>query len=250
MTLAHDLFHLKKEQDKEREKNDRKKSSRGSQKEGLENGKNESQSPGSLGLNSDSPSPVKRPPREKTFIINDETEKKIKGLNQTQIARLQYQVLVLVMGLLEMRNVKESDLIMKKITQAIPREVLEEGMLQLYQNFYKIYSKQYVMAAFGNYQEKKQKNNAFEKMFQGIDYKTKQKLMKKTILESGFLMFFLISKILEAEDVDNKMNEIDRLNNKKLKKNFNILGDNILGKMANFITTFIKSILSYMKSII
>ena len=204
-------------------------------------------SPDSL-LNSEAPSPIRRPPREKTFLINNETEKKIKVLNQTQLARLQYKMMVLIMGLLEMRNMKESDLIMKKITQVIPREVLDSKILEIYQNFKKIYSKEYVMAAFGNYEEKETKNNAFEKMFQGKEYKEKQKLMKRTILESGFLMFFMICKILDAEDIDNKMNDIDRLNENKLRKNFNILGDNIIGKMANFLTTFIRSILSYMKS--
>ena len=99
---------------------------------------------------SESPSPAKRNPREKTFIFNEESEKKIRPLSESQIARLEYKIMMVVLGLLEMRNLKESDLVMKKIIQALPIETLEDHMLRIYKNFRKTHSKQYVMAAFGN----------------------------------------------------------------------------------------------------
>lgn len=202
-------------------------------------------------IESESPSPIKRSAKEKTFIFSDETQKKVKAFNGEQIAKLQYKLLVLVQGLLEMRNMREADLIIKKITQALPREVLELKLLEIYENFKEAYSKQYILAAFNNFQDKTQtnsNNNALEKMLQGKDYKHTQKLRKKTVLETGFLIFFLICKLLEAEENDTKATIIDYLNKQKTTKEFTILGDNILSKMANFITNLIKSFYSYIKS--
>ena len=99
---------------------------------------------------SEGPSPTKRNAREKTYIFADETEKKLHDLSDSQVSSLQYKVMVLVMALLEMRNMKESDLVMKKIMQALPLETLEAKMLEIYRDFKEVYSKQYVMAAFGN----------------------------------------------------------------------------------------------------
>jgi len=43
-------------------------------------------------------------------------------------------------------------------------------------------------------------------------------------------------------------NEIDVLNSKKLKANYNILGKNIVGQLVNFLTLVVLSILSYVRS--
>lgn len=242
MELARDLFQFK-------ESDPRKRNIKVTKKRLLDEKKEESgsKSPGSL--ISEGPSPVKRNPREKSFIFNEETIKKGRDLSESQVARLQYKLLVLINAVLEERNIKESDLIMKKISQALPREILEKKMLEIYENWKKGFSKQYVLAGFKNFEEKGNKGgkNKLERMFQGKEYQLKQELCKKTILESGFLIYFLIAKEMEGIE-GGKVTVIDELNKGKLTKEFNILGDNILGKMMNFITNLIRSILSYMKS--
>lgn len=276
MELIHDVFHFSKGdslgQDSARSSKTRfsRRSNRFSSASNKENKENEERSPSCVIsqeenslfggksprsspnlVESESPSPIKRSAKEKTFIFSEETQKKVKPFNGEQIAKLQYKLLVLVQGLLEMRNMRESDIIIKKITQALPRDVLELKLLEIYENFKKAYSKQYILAAFNNFQEKSQSNsnnNALEKMLQGKDYKQTQKLRKKTVLETGFLIFFLICKLVEAEENGTKATIIDYLNKQKTTKEFTILGDNILSKMANFITNLIKSFYSYIKS--
>jgi hypothetical protein len=65
-------------------------------------------------------------------------------------ARLQNKVLILVLSLLEMREIKGKNSIIKRIMRNLPINVLERHMCKVFKKFHDIYDVQYLMDAFGH----------------------------------------------------------------------------------------------------
>lgn len=61
------------------------------------------------------------------------------------VAHLQNKVLVLVLSLLEMREMKGKNSMIKRIMRTLPIKVLERHMLKVYRKFNKIYGEHYLM---------------------------------------------------------------------------------------------------------
>ena len=79
--------------------------------------------------------------KKSKFASSDELEK-------WQPARLQNKVLVLVLSLLEMREIKGKNSIIKRIMRNLPMNVLEKHMSKVFKKFNNIYKSQYLMEAF------------------------------------------------------------------------------------------------------
>jgi hypothetical protein len=74
-----------------------------------------------------------------TELITDTIEQKLENLTTWQISRLQHKCLILIMGVLEKRDLKNDTFIMRRIIKALPIEILEGKMIQIHQNFLNIY---------------------------------------------------------------------------------------------------------------
>ena len=77
-------------------------------------------------------------------------DKDAKNLDRSQIARLQHKFMVLIMALLEMRDLKDSEIIMKRIIRALPKELLQHKITHIYLQYRNLYDKKYIIDAFGH----------------------------------------------------------------------------------------------------
>jgi len=126
----------------------------------LVKGSEEKLIPSSLSMNSPSDSPLIQPlssskrkkNKKNAYLETVETQedKDAKSLNQFQIVRLQHKFMVLIMALLEMRDLKDSEIIMKRIVRALPKELLEQKITHIYLQYKSIYNKKYIIQAFGH----------------------------------------------------------------------------------------------------
>lgn len=58
--------------------------------------------------------------------------------------------MTLIMALLEMREIKDSTLIMKRINRALPKELLILKITKIYLQYRALYNKDYIIEAFNN----------------------------------------------------------------------------------------------------
>lgn len=100
------------------------------------------------------PSPSKsdkKKTKEPAFQENvTQQDKDAKNLDKSQIARLQHKFMVLIMALLEMRDLKDSEIIMKRIIRALPKELLQHKITHIYLQHRSLYDKKYIIDAFGH----------------------------------------------------------------------------------------------------
>ena len=86
-----------------------------------------------------------------TRKIEKEREQKLMSLEPWHIEQLRYKSMILLNSLLEMRDIRKSDVIIKRIIRAIHVEDLERLMTQVYRAHKKLYpSKELRMESFGH----------------------------------------------------------------------------------------------------
>lgn len=88
--------------------------------------------------------------KKKINIVETQEEQDVKPLHKFQIARLQHKFLILIMALLEMRDLKDSEIIMKRIIIALPKELVEHKFTNIYLQYRNLYDKNYIIQAFGH----------------------------------------------------------------------------------------------------
>lgn len=58
--------------------------------------------------------------------------------------------MILTMALLEMRDLKDSEIIMKRIIRALPKELIQLKITKIYLQYRDLYDKKYISQAFGH----------------------------------------------------------------------------------------------------
>ena len=120
--------------------------------------KKELASSSSINSPMDSPllqSPTKKKKQKgKSVLLEDretQEDKDARNLDKSQIARLQHKFMILIMALLEMRDLKDSEIIMKRIVRSLPKELLEHKLTHIYLQYRSLYDKKYIIEAFGHF---------------------------------------------------------------------------------------------------
>ena len=85
-----------------------------------------------------------------SVIKENKDDNNLKDLEKFQISRLQHKFMILIMGLLETRDLKDSDIIMKRIVRSLPKELIEQKITHIYMQYRKLYDKKYIIQAFGH----------------------------------------------------------------------------------------------------
>jgi hypothetical protein len=108
------------------------------------------------------------------------------------IARLQNKVLNLVLSLLESREIDESNQVLKRIMRNLPLTLLEKHVAKVYKKFEILYMGDYPIESLEHLTvdprelTEKQRKKYHPKYFD-------------TVLQNGFLLFFLISYYMECD---------------------------------------------------
>ena len=111
------------------------------------------------------------------------------------VAHLQNKVLVLVLSLLEMREIKGKNSMIKRIMRTLPIKVLERHMLKVYKKFNKIYGEHYLMDSLNHINvDPRDPSESDKKLI------TAHKKYCETVIQNGFFMFSLICYYLKSEE--------------------------------------------------
>lgn len=94
--------------------------------------------------------PKKSKQNEALELLLSSQDKEVRNLEKYQIARIQHKLMILTMALLEMRDLKESEIVMKRIVRALPKELIELKITQIYLQYRSLYNKNYISEAFGH----------------------------------------------------------------------------------------------------
>jgi hypothetical protein len=106
-------------------------------------------------------------------------------LDDWMIARLQMKCLVLILSLIEMRELSDSNPIIKRIMRNLPMNLLQRHMVKCYKKYQLIYKDEYVMEVFNHVKDDPR----------DLDPKDVAKLPERyfeSIIQNGFYIFFLM----------------------------------------------------------
>ena len=115
------------------------------------------------------------------------------ALEPWMVARLQNKVLVLVLSLLEMREIKGKNSIIKRIMRNLPLSVLERHLAKIFKNVNIIYGNQYLMQSLCHLE-------VDPRDLEPKELASYHKLYFQTIIQNGFLVFFLICYYFESDE--------------------------------------------------
>ncbi|KAL4438400.1 hypothetical protein ABPG74_009439 [Tetrahymena malaccensis] len=175
-------------------------------------------------------------------------------LENWMIARLQYKCLCLVHSLLEGRNVKIDQSIIKKIARNIQIDTIEKRIVEIYTNFDTIYNGDYIMASFEHINFSFDPNNVKEQ--ENPYYKQNMDKYPNTIIQNAFMLYILFCLYKDSgERIDNNIMQFYKLQYKKsilTEKNALVsflTGDNLIGNIVTFVKSFIESSIKTAQSI-
>ncbi|EGR32738.1 MIR domain protein [Ichthyophthirius multifiliis] len=216
---------------------------------------------------------------KKIDFIEIYRQSKNEPLTKWMIVRLQNKVLVLVLSILESRDIKNNCDIIKRIMRNLPLHTLQRHFIKTYGRFFKYNAAQFDIDSL-HHLDRDPRNLDDQKFFQKL-YSEKKSLKYvdlylSTVLQNGFYIYFLISQyvfffqiiqIYFSQNIKKKKQikadqnlpgEIVRLFQKHENKILNkkkgdiedlLTGDNIIGQLISFSRSLIESVLNYMQQV-
>ncbi|CAD8068825.1 unnamed protein product [Paramecium sonneborni] len=177
-------------------------------------------------------------------------QKQQKGseLKVWQIERMQTKCLILILSLIEMREISDSNPIIKRIMRHLTPSLLQKHMVKCFDKYEKQCKEGYQIEVLDRIKEDPESVKQ--------DEKVKEEKYYELILQKGFYIYFLMCYYMESErNVENQFVQMYRGNTrKKLKQDKGTLedllfGDNIVGQLVSFVMSFANSWIDLMNQI-
>jgi hypothetical protein len=108
------------------------------------------------------------------------------------VARIQNKILVLVLSLMEMREIKGKHSIIKRIMRNLPFNVLERHLAKVYKSVNTVYGDRYLMESFHHMED-----NPLDTSEAPVKVHRKY---YETIIQNGFNVFILICYYFESDE--------------------------------------------------
>ncbi|CAD8132784.1 unnamed protein product [Paramecium pentaurelia] len=162
-------------------------------------------------------------------------------LKAWQIERMQTKCLILILSLIEMREISDSNPIIKRIMRHITPTLLQKHLVKSFDKYEKQCKEGYQIEVLDRIKEDPKENE------DGKD---------ELILQKGFYIYFLMCYYMESDkNAENPFVQMYRANTrKKLKQDKGALedllfGDNIIGQLVSFVMSFANSWIDLMNQI-
>ncbi|CAD8059333.1 unnamed protein product [Paramecium primaurelia] len=177
-------------------------------------------------------------------------QKQQKGsdLKVWQIERMQTKCLILILSLIEMREISDQNPIIKRIMRHLTPTLLQKHMVKCFDKYQKQCKEGYQIEVLDRIKEDPETAKQEDKVQEEKYY--------ELILQKGFYIYFLMCYYMESEkNVENQFVQMYRTNTrKKLKQDKGTLedllfGDNIIGQLVSFVMSFVNSWIDLMNQI-
>ncbi|CAD8103545.1 unnamed protein product [Paramecium sonneborni] len=185
----------------------------------------------------------------KTFKTSRfQKQQKGSDLKGWQIERMQTKCLILILSLIEKREISDSNPIIKRIMRHLTPSLLQKHLVKSFDKYDKQCKEGYQIEVLDRIKEDPE--NAKENE-EGKDEK-----YYELILQKGFYIYFLMCYYMESDkNAENQFIQMYRANTrKKLKQDKGTLedllfGDNIVGQLVSFVMSFANSWIDLMNQI-
>ncbi|CAD8168125.1 unnamed protein product [Paramecium pentaurelia] len=177
-------------------------------------------------------------------------------LQRWQICRLMNKILNLIMSLLEGSEINQNNPILKRIMRNLPINLLEKHCVNEYNKYVKIYGDKYEIEALEHlsidpFQLRKMKESKYDR----IKDISQQFPYFETILQNGFLLFFLMSYYMECDPyIVSPIIKITRMHKKKILKTqtsnevWQIFKDSFVYMLIQFTIALIRNLFGTLNS--
>ena len=128
-----------------------------------------------------------------SFRHDHDKPKGEQDLEPWMISRLQNKCLILILSLLEMRDVRQDPSIIKRIMPNLPLNVLSSHLVKVYKKFDYLYKGKFQLASLNHLE-------VDPRELSNDDLRAYPPHYFEFILQNGFYLFFLISYYIESDD--------------------------------------------------
>ncbi|KAL4462524.1 hypothetical protein ABPG74_000354 [Tetrahymena malaccensis] len=193
---------------------------------------------------------------KKMNLIEQYRKSKDQPLTEWMKGRLQNKVLILVLSLLESREVKSNCEIIKRIMRNLPLYVLQRHLIKIYKRFDILYQNKLNRSSLSHmeYDPRKESDLHFFKKLHSDEKDIDEYL--ECILQNGFQIYFLLSYYIESDQkLGGEMVKIYKnyekkiLNNDKNELESLLTGDNMVGQLISFARSLIESVYRYVDAV-
>ncbi|KAM3129288.1 hypothetical protein pb186bvf_018575 [Paramecium bursaria] len=182
----------------------------------------------------------RRVTKKKSTKKTDSKKKKKLPLTKGMKAQLQNKILILILSLMEKREINSKNMILRRIMRSLPINTLEIHISKVYKKFNSLYQGNYIMKSFENINldAEEDDDDDHPKMVNN----EKQYSKKETVIQNGFYLMFLICYYIESgEALDSQLINYNKQYLKQQNKENNLFDPNsTIGQLYSLLLEIIE----------